>query len=184
MKTSLVKVGFKGDFLGYKSVEAVGAPSHANNPYAFKIYAIDKAKALGYEVVLWCDASIYPVQSVQPALDWISDKRYLMEEAGHYAGTWSNDRTLKYFGITRDEAMKIPTFSAGFMGLDFTSELVREFYARFKNSCLDGMFKGDWVNKNNSESNDPRCKGHRHDLSCASIIAHQLGMEYSEGALS
>ena len=41
---------------------------------------------------------------------------------------------------------------------------------------LDGIFKGAWTNDNNSESADPRCKGHRHDMVCGSIIANQLGM--------
>jgi len=43
------------------------------------------------------------------------------------------------------------------------------------------MFKGAWNNNNQTESQDPRCKGHRHDMSCGSIMVNQLGMKYKSG---
>lgn len=169
------------EVLLYQSERQVEAPSHSQNPYAFKIYAIEEAIRQGYEQILWLDSSCYAIKDIQPVFDIIDQEGYFMEYSGHEAGKWTNDRTLEYFGITRDEAFEIPMFSAGFTGLDFRNHNTIEFFNRWKQAMLDGMFKGEWTNKNKTESEDPRVEGHRHDLCVGSIIAYQLGMKHHSG---
>jgi len=156
-------------FFGFKSEAEIGSPLHKDNPYAFKIYSMQKAREQGYDVVIFMDASMYLVKPITPILEYIERVGYIMEEAGHYAGTWANANCLKYFNLSKEEAMKITMFSAGFIGLDFRKEISREFFARWKNAMLGGAFIGNHID-------------HRHDMTCGSIIAqHQLGMEYSRG---
>lgn len=158
------------DVITFQHETQINAPLHTDNPYAFKIYAIESARDKGYDQVLWLDASVYAVNDPKPVFDWIDKHGYFMEEAGHYVGQWCNDQTLAFFGITREKAMTMPMFSAGFVGLDFRSETAVTFFSRWKNAMLNGMFKGDWSN-------------HRHDLTCGSIIANQMGLvsSYSPG---
>lgn len=146
------------------------SPSHKDNPYAFKIYAIQKVRDMGYTQILWLDASLYAVKDPEPVFQWLTEKGIFMEEAGHWAGTWSPDYVLKYFGVTKEEAMTMPMFSAGFTGLDFTNPISIEFFAEWREAMLNGMFKGDW-------------KTSRHDMSSASIIANKRGLFhlYSKG---
>lgn len=167
---------FDGDFIGFVGEETVGAPPHLKNPYAFKIYAIEEARNRGYDQVLWLDASVYAVQPVQPIFDRMNYLGLFMEEAGHYIGSWANDRCLQYFGISRDEAMAMTMYSAGFTGIDFTNSIACEFFAEWRESMLNGIFKGQWQNVHKTESNDPRCHGHRHDMTCGSIIANKQGL--------
>lgn len=150
--------------------EKDGFPPHSENPYAFKIYSIEKAIEQGYDQVLFFDASVYAVKPLKPVWDWLESKGIFMEEAGHYLGSWCNDRTLAYFGIIREEAMTMPMFSAGFVGFDFRNPISREFFAEWKEAMNNGMFKGSWTD-------------HRHDLSCASAIANLRGLVplYSSG---
>jgi len=150
--------------------EPLGSPSHKDNPYAFKIYAIEQARPEGYDQILWLDASVYPVKDITPVWDWLTEKGIFMEEAGHWVGQWCPDRVLNYFGITREQAMKMPMFSAGFVGLDFRRMDSQQFFERWKRAMLDGMFKGDWTE-------------HRHDMTVGSIIANQMGLvsKYSSG---
>lgn len=157
------------DRLMYQSEAAVGAELHYSNPYSFKIHAIEKAREW-YDQILWLDASVYAVKDPQPVFDWLTKHGVFMEEAGHYVGQWCNDETLNYFGITREDAMTMPMFSAGFVGFDFRQEIAREFFARWKNAMMAGMFKGSWSN-------------HRHDMTVGSIIANQMGLVsiYSKG---
>jgi len=176
---TMKQFGFEGSMYMFQDNNEFGSPSHKDNPYGFKIHAIQYALDRGAEIVWWMDSSIFPVKDISPILKIAEEKGYFFEQCGYTAAQWTNDKTLNYFGITRDEAEKIQLFSAGFMVLDFRKELVREFFTRFKNSYEAGMFKGSWTNTDNSESQDVRCMGHRHDLSCASIIAYQLGMTYS-----
>lgn len=173
---------FDGDFLGFIGEASVGAPLHTDNPYAFKIYCIQKAIDAGYTQILWLDSSCFAIKNVQPVFGHIGKQGYIMQDAGHWIGEWTNDRTLKYFGVTRDDMMNVKCHgNAGFLGLNFENGTTRIFFDRWRESMIAGMFKGAWTNENHSESTDERCRGHRHDLSCGSIIRYQLGMELQSG---
>jgi hypothetical protein len=158
---------FRGDFHSWIGEDKVGSPPHGENPYAFKVYSFEKVRGK-YEQVLWLDSSIWLVKPIFPIFKIIGEKGYFMEEAGHWLGRWINEKTLKYYGITREEAMKIPMFSAGVLGLDFTNKKAKEFYRLWKSDCEAGLFVGDHRN-------------HRHDMTCASFRAYQLGMKFERG---
>lgn len=166
LKSSLLPYAI--DFNYWQSERELGAPLHTDNPYAFKIYAIEHAWGMGYDKVLWLDASVYAVKDPSPVFDWITKHGVFMEEAGHYVGQWCNDQTLEYFAITREQAMTMPMFSAGFVGFDFSNPIARQFFDRWKESMLAGMFKGDYSN-------------HRHDMTCGSIIANKMKLPMSSG---
>lgn len=154
-------------FLGEGSVSA---EPHSLNPYSFKVHAIEYVRNLGYDQILWLDASLVAVKDVSPVFDWLTEKGIFLEEAGHWAGTWCNDRCLTYFGLSREEAMQMPMFSAGFCGFDFKHSASVEFFAAWKESMRHDCFKGSW-------------KDHRHDMSAGSIIANKMGLvkDYSFG---
>lgn len=162
--------------------ESVGSELHINSPYEFKIHCWDIVKQSGYTSILWLDSSVYAVNDIMHLFDIIETDGYLMQEAGCYAGEWSSDRVLNYFDITRNHAMKITCYgNAGLLGLDFTKDIANSFFNKWAASMRAGMFKGEWNNDNKTESDDPRCKGSRHDLVCGSIIAAELNMRYQKG---
>lgn len=148
----------------------IGSPTHSESPYQFKVHAIEKAFEFD-DVVLWVDASMWRVGDIQEIERLILTDGYFMSEAGHWVGSWTNQFTRKYFGLTEEEA-KVPgglfMFSAGLLGLSKQSPIAVEFFRQWKASALAGCFRGDW-------------KDHRHDMSCASIIAQRLGMKYQRG---
>ncbi len=158
------------DFICFQNESQVNAPLHQDNPYAFKIYAIEKLREMGYKQIVWLDASIVLVADFSPIWEWIFQKGFFFEAAGHYAGNWCNEYALNYFKISREEAMIIPMFSAGLCGFDFENEKAKEFFAEWKESMLNGCFRGSWLD-------------HRHDMVCASIIAnkHDMVKDYSSG---
>ena len=159
----------EADFIGFKGEDTINAPLHVFNPYAFKIYAIDKVIELGYKKILWVDSSAVFIRNAKPIWDEVENKGYIMQEAGHYVGRWCNDETLKYFNLERDEADKIMMYgNSGFLGLNFDSNIAVNFLNQWRESMLAGCFKGSWDD-------------HRHDMTCGSIIANRLGMEYKSG---
>jgi len=163
---SLKDVGFTGGVHVYQNEKDVGAPLHSKAPYGFKPYTFMKAKELGYTKILWVDASAWAVADVTPVFDVIKDKGYIMEYAGHNVGRWCNDHCLKHFDLTREEAKKILMYgNGGFLGFDFDKYLSDEFLHRWKHACDCGAFNGSWDD-------------HRHDMTCGSIIAHRLKMEF------
>lgn len=154
----------------YESESSVGAPFHTDNPYAFKIYAIQRVREMGYNQVLWLDASAVAIKHPAPVFDWLTEHGIFLETAGHWAGSWANDACLAHFKITREAAMKMPMFAAGYCGFDFRNPISREFFAEWREAMLCGAFRGSWAD-------------HRHDMTCGSIIANKHGLvpRYSPG---
>lgn len=155
------------DVYMFKSEIEVLAPLHRDNNYAFKVYAIDKMFQKGYTQVLWLDSSVYAINDLKPIWDIIDKKGYFIQYSGWKAEEWTNDRTLKAFGLKRED-MKIPMFSSGVTGINLNHPIGKKFFELWTKSMIDGYFIGDWSN-------------HRHDQSLGSIIAYQLGMEQEEG---
>ena len=178
LKKSLMQYSYEGDVLLFNEFSQVGSKVHLEVPYQFKVYAIDKARQMGYDVVLYCDASLYAIKDVMPVIYHIIEKGYLLEYCGFNAGQYSTDLCLNEFGLTRDDAMNIKLHSAGFTGLNFKNEKATQFFDRWlKLGKEEITFCGDWNNNSKQCSQDDRCLGHRHDQTTASIIAHKLEME-------
>lgn len=149
----------------------IKSPTHEKSPYEFKVHAIDHALKQD-DIVLWCDASLFLVGDLTKIEKIIQEDGYFMEEAGHYAGRWTNEHSRSYFKVT-DQEMFLGTggitfFSAGLLGLNRNSAVAMEFFKQWKESAKAGCFKGSW--------ND-----HRHDMTAGSIIAQRLGMKYQRG---
>lgn len=163
-------------FIGENTL--LGCPLHTVEPYAFKIFAIQAARDAGHSQVLWLDASCFAIQNIQPIFDHINEHGYIMQDAGHWIGQWSSDIVLEYFGMNRDEAMTKRMYgNAGFLGLNFDNPVACQFFDEWRKSMEAGMFRGAWDNDKKTESQDERCTGSRHDMSCGSIIANRMGME-------
>lgn len=146
-------------------------PTHQVSPYEFKIHAIRQALKID-PIVLWVDSSMYLVGDLSKIENIIKQDGYFFEEAGHYAGRWTNAHTRNYFNVT-DEEMKqdaggITMFSAGLLGLNGGSPLAMGFLKHWNDSAKAGCFRGGWDD-------------HRHDMTCASIIATRFGMKYQRG---
>ncbi len=162
-----LKGRFIGNFLGFKGEESVHAPAHLINNYAFKLFAIAQAKKQGYKKVFWVDSSNYAIKNIEPIFDYLNEHGIFLEDSGHPVGAWSNDECLDYYKVTREQAMKMPMLSSGFIGLDFENKVSKEFFARWMEAMCMGLFNGSWDN-------------HRHDQTCASLIAYQMGIKLSQ----
>ena len=155
----------------------IGSPTHKEDPYAFKIYAIEYVRNQGYDIVIWCDS---PTRLVKRIDDWIPEIAKVgvyLQKDGWSCGQWANDNALQWFGKTRDEAMNISSIYACIMAFDFRHPITNQFITIWKDCCKAGLFRGKWNNKEKTESQDERCLGHRHDQTCAELIANRLGIE-------
>jgi hypothetical protein len=156
-------------FIGFRNESSIGSPAHTDNPYAFKIFAFKKALELGYRQILYVDSSIVFVNPIERLWSILEEDGYFIQEAGHYVGTWCNERTLSYFGITKEEAMSMPMYgNCGVLALDFDKEIAKNFFKDWEKSMLDGQFIGSWSD-------------HRHDMTCGSVIANRLNMKLQTG---
>ena len=150
------------DILLFKSEQAVGSPTHQENNYAFKIYAIQRAIDFGYTSILWLDASMYVIGDLEPIFKVIESQGYFFQDSGWMNTDWTNQRTRDYFGTCEGKQ-----FSSGVLGLDFTSQVAIDFFEKWKKAMLDGQFNGSHTD-------------HRHDQSIGSIIANIMGLKIHE----
>ncbi len=167
----------------FREFEAIGSPPHSDNPYAFKVFCVEAVRQMGYSVVVWLDSVNRLERSLSPILPTVSQVGVYLQGDEHSSGLYANDRALTYFGMTRDDAMSVEAIYACIMLFDFRNPVASEFLSRWKRACLDGAFIGHWSNDNQTESQDPRCKGHRHDQTCAELISHQLGIPRSRALI-
>ena len=150
---------------------SIGSPPHSESPYEFKVWAIETAKNHD-PVVLLMDASMYVRGDLGKIEKIILEDGYFCEEAGHYTGRWTNQHTRNYFQVTEKEMHQgeggMTLFSAGLLGLNFNFPKAQDFFDQWKQSAFAGCFRGSWAD-------------HRHDMTCASIIAQRLGFKYQRG---
>lgn len=154
-----------------------GCPTHQDDPYGFKVWAIENARSKGYDRVLWLDASAWAIGNPLPVFQRAETEGHYFWTSGYKSGNWCSDECLDYFGVTRDQAMNIDMLYALVMCLDFRSDRTKLFFDDLKRSLRDGMFRGPWKADGHP---DERYLGHRHDQSCASLIAHKYGMSIDE----
>ncbi len=174
----------EADVFVFHDFAEIGSPTHSQSPYSFKVYAIEKIRSLGYQIVIWCDSVIRVCRSIDTWIPQIQKVGVYLQSDGHKVGTWANDRALAYFGVSRDQAMTMNATYACVMAFDFGSSIAREFFARWKKSSNDGIFIGHWKNTLKTESQDERCEGHRHDQTCAELVAYTLGIPLQPRVLS
>ncbi len=116
---SLKENNYQGDIITFNEYEQVGSCSHQEVPYQFKVYSIEKARQMGYDIVLYLDASMVAIKDVMPVIFYIIEKGHLMELCGFSAGQYCSDICLNEFEISREDAFEISLYSAGFTGLNF-----------------------------------------------------------------
>lgn len=173
----------QADVFMFRSFDEINSPIQSRNPYAFKVHAIEAVRAAGYDIIIWSDSINRLKKPIEPILNRMKEVGVYLPADGWKVGEWANDKSLEYFGVTRDAVMNIESCYACVLGFDFRNPITQEFFRLWKRACEDGIFCGMWTNTNNTESQDPRCRGHRHDQTCADLIAYKLGVPKSEAVI-
>ena len=132
LEQSLRTHQFKGDMFSFKDENQINSPKHDIIPYAFKIYAIEKAVNRGYTSILWCDSSLYAIKPLEPIFDHIEEYGHMFFWDGWNCAQWTHDKMLMASNLSRDEAEKIPQMLSGFLGLDLTKEKSLIFLRKWK----------------------------------------------------
>jgi len=171
------------DIFTYNDFRQISSPTHAQSPYMFKIHAIESIRQKGYEIVIWCDSPIRLAKRIESWIPEIEKRGVYLQRDGWAVGQWANDKSLQAFGLTRDQAMTMPNIYACIMAFDFKNPIALTFLKRMK-QCSDlGLFRGNWRNFEKTESQDERCLGHRHDQTCAELVANELNIEHGVGVI-
>jgi len=178
-------------------------PSHEERPYAFKAFAMHSA-AGRYDSVLWCDASILPLQPLEPLWERIERDGYwlqLNDAQPNYE--WTADSAYEdlwpYTPIeeAREENRRIPHLEFCAFGLSLQHAAGAKFLEELFRLAHGNAFCGPWSNlacpthrvmdgvKYTMAVCGPAdVRGHRHDQTAASVIAYRLGIRASSDLLA
>lgn len=158
----------------YKTYEEISCKPHSEYPYAFKPYSIQKAREAGYNCILWLDSPIVVTKPLDRVFKYIVDHGILLfDNIGWSMGSYTNDNCLAHFNITREDSFDIKMVMACAMGFDFNNKKTVEVFDTYLGYAHTNAYQGEWNNDNKTESNHPGVRGHRHDQSVISCIAHK-----------
>ncbi len=147
--------------------EPPGSVRHAAVPYWFKPYVIqDAQRRLNADLVAWMDASCVPTGgpgALDPFFDAVRARGVWAQHSGHHCARWTNDRCLRYMGVTRAEAETIPMVMAICVGFDLTNPAAQNLLTDWRRWAEQTTaFCGSWDD-------------HRHHQSVLSILMHRAG---------
>jgi len=121
IKKALKKIGFKGHFIyrigGWPDLKG-GSLKLAHVPYSFKPCFIKEVKEMGYELVLWLDASIRPIKSLDFVFKSIEEKGYFFYPSGHTLAQYCTKETMEALDEPVENATLIPSVAAGIFGVN------------------------------------------------------------------
>lgn len=156
------------DFLGFTSVSQLDCEPHNVIPYKFKPAAIDKAKTLGYDLVIWADSPVHVIKPLDQAFDYLEENKYFFfDNIGHSLGMWTNEKSLEYFGYTREQALHTKMIMACCMGFNFTDQAVSGLQDEYF-ELADMLYPGSWSD-------------HRHDQTVMSYLLNRDGFHILVG---
>ena len=97
------------DYVTFRDRLPQGSPTHAEIPYAFKSYAL-AAASTACDTLLWCDASVVPIRSLEPLWERIERDGYWIANNGWTNYEWTADSAYPdLFGRDNVPALALPT---------------------------------------------------------------------------
>lgn len=132
------------------------------------------------QMFLWLDCSITAVRQLDDIWAHIEEHGVYLYQSGGNCSETCNDHCLNSYGITRDQAEKIPECASNVVGVNLTHPKGKKFFELWMHSLSRGSnFGHKWPTEEErlEESTDPRFKYHRQDQSSASLAAHLAGVK-------
>lgn len=185
----------------HRSYGDLAAPSNRCVPYAFKAYALREASEI-CDVLIWADACILPLRSLDPIWEKIERDGYWFSKSGYLNYQWTAEEayTDLFPGYALSDAIevnnKLDHVTATAFGINMMHPKGRAFLDEyFRLASETRAFCGPWQNsaaptvkgrntgRPAAHCGPPDVLGHRHDQTAASVIAWRLGMELTDPPL-
>lgn len=179
LENSLVHHGFAGKTMFWKDQLPSHSPTHEENPYAFKIYAIEEAIRQNVSILMWLDSSMWCIKNPHNMLDLISDKGVVGFRTGYNMAQTASDAALEWAGISRDEAEGLPEIASGLCGLRLDNPDGARVYEYWKEGMQLGLFRTNRLHDLN-DSADPRFIHARQDQTLWSLAIHRCGLHIDD----
>lgn len=200
LRLALKQYSPEAAWIQWTNVMPPGSPEHDSKPYAFKAWALKWAADEGYDTLLWADAAVLPLRSLEPLWYRIERDGYWVALNGWTNYEWTADEAYAdlFPGVPIDEAREVsktfPQILATSFGISLKHTIGRYFLDEYLRLAKTNAFRGPWANAANPNCfkyspdscyttkvcGPPDVIGHRHDQTAASVIAWRLGMKLTQ----
>jgi hypothetical protein len=154
--SALKKVHFDGHVIyrigGYPNIENGSLHLH-DVPYAFKACALQEAYLLGYENLLWIDASMTPVKNLKPLFKTIEKMGYFAMTSGstiraQVDNGMINHQALAAMDVAYADSHLAPHITTPMFGINVRSEIGKKILDSFYRIAEERTsFFCDWVDE-------------------------------------
>lgn len=165
-----------------------GSPTHEAKPYAFKAAALKYAADLKHPTLLWADACIvFGARPLERLWDYIEEHGVWLANNGWTNHEWTADSAYADLFPGRSMAhaamynRTIKHVVATTFGVSLSHPTGRLFLHEYVRLAMEtNAFCGPWTNgPKSADGRTAPCgpadvRGHRHDQTAASVIAHNL----------
>ena len=199
LTAALASANYGGSLLTWPNIPN-DWPSHESIQYGFKACALHDAAANGFKQLLWCDACIVPLRSLDPIWAWAAVHGvWIGCNYGFSNYEWTADSAYAdlfppLYDIDTARAVQriIPHVIATAFALDLRHPDGRAFLSEYHRLATQTRaFCGPWINAaHESYRGEPApraalcgpsdVRGHRHDQTAASVIAWRLGIPLTD----
>jgi hypothetical protein len=168
---TLKENNFDGNYLTWTSFP--NQNYNTKNAYNCKAAAFEEALKQGYTKLLWLDGACVVVNPIQPIFDKINQYGYYTIKNWDYTCAQTcSDKSLEYYGISRDTAQTFTEHAGGVIGIDYNNPKGKALLDMFIKSCKEGVCEGSRLHDN--QSTDLRFLFHRQCQSAISMSANVL----------
>lgn len=141
--------------------------------YGFKPHAIQWAIDQGHTKVIWLDPSVLPNDTMVSLTVALEYHPVIVRTGDATMDKMCNDKCLKWFGVTREEAKNIKHVGGTIYGFNFKHPKAKEVFNLWKQAEESGIFGNQ----------DEFMKGHWADEACMALALYKCGVPqyYPEG---
>jgi len=162
--------GFRHDILAFQDFPN---DYYQKKTYNIKASCMHEARDMGYQVLLWLDSSVWAIRAVEPIFDHIMHHGYYFHSNGFNLGRTMNDKALRYFRLSREQAYNMPDLTSSMFGLNLSHPQSLWALDDWLQSAKDGL----WLSSRDPILGYPSdFVGDRQDQSCLTAIMHKHGM--------
>lgn len=137
---------------------------HADNPYAFKPFAIQEAVDRGYKKILWADSSIRVVKDTSPLWDIAAEQGVVaFHNLGYDLKDWICDWAMYQLKLSEQELEPMKQIMACAILFDFGNPVTADIQAEWMKGATNNSFYY-------TESKRPNFRASRHDQSYLSVL--------------
>lgn len=168
LKESILSIYSDANLLFYRDVLPPDSPAFLDSLYAFKVYAVESARKIGFQKILWLDPAMLVVNKIDDVLKYpivaVKDEHKLRDLI--------SEKCLRYYGLSKQDVEDENWYVVGgsMYFFDFSNQLTIDVFNLWHQMEKNGLFGSQ------KEAASEQINGHKYDESCLALALQMNGV--------